>query len=384
VLQIAAHFLQTKPLMQLLLINRFPILLIDESQDTNAALIDALFTVERQRTGTFALGLFGDMMQRIYADGKHDLGRALPTHWKTPAKPVNHRSAKRIVRLGNALRRKVDGQEQVSPAGKAEGHVRLFVARAGANQKPSIERRVRQDMASVTGDRAWLNDKDVTVLALEHQMAASRLGFAQMWQALYSEDRLKRGLIDGDLPGLRLFSERVRPVVQAADRGDRFAVAEALKQHSPLLSRENLLTASDQRAQLARAREAVDALATLIASNPEATFLEVLRLVDKHGLFGTPEALQPFVEKDEPDLVEDGVQEETDEVLAWRAFLEVPYRQIDPYARYIADDQTFDTHHGVKGLEFPRVLVLLDDTEARGFMYSYEKLLGVTPLAQQI
>ena len=51
--------------------------MIDESQDTNSALIDALFDVERRFAGKFALGLFGDMMQRIYSDGKHDLGTAL-------------------------------------------------------------------------------------------------------------------------------------------------------------------------------------------------------------------------------------------------------------------------------------------------------------------
>lgn len=34
------------------------------------------------------------------------------------------------------------------------------------------------------------------------------------------------------------------------------------------------------------------------------------------------------------------------------------------------------THQGVKGLEFPRVMVVIDDSEARGFLFSYEKLFG--------
>ena len=36
-------------------------------------------------------------------------------------------------------------------------------------------------------------------------------------------------------------------------------------------------------------------------------------------------------------------------------------------------------HQGVKGLEFDRVLVIMDDSEARGFLFSYEKLLGAKP-----
>lgn len=57
-------------------------------------------------------------------------------------------------------------------------------------------------------------------------------------------------------------------------------------------------------------------------------------------------------------------------------FLEVPFRQIRPYVEYITHQATFDTHQGVKGLEFPRVLVIMDDTEARGFLFKYEKLFS--------
>ena len=41
----------------------------------------------------------------------------------------------------------------------------------------------------------------------------------------------------------------------------------------------------------------------------------------------------------------------------------------------------FDTHQGVKGLEFDRVLVIIDDSEAKGFMFSYDKLFGVKDLS---
>jgi hypothetical protein len=38
---------------------------------------------------------------------------------------------------------------------------------------------------------------------------------------------------------------------------------------------------------------------------------------------------------------------------------------------------------GVKGREFDRVFVILDDSEARGFMFSYEKLLGAKPFSEE-
>lgn len=42
----------------------------------------------------------------------------------------------------------------------------------------------------------------------------------------------------------------------------------------------------------------------------------------------------------------------------------------------IANNTCFATHQGVKGLEFPRVMVIMDDAQARGFLFSYEKLFG--------
>ena len=44
--------------------------------------------------------------------------------------------------------------------------------------------------------------------------------------------------------------------------------------------------------------------------------------------------------------------------------------------QYISDKSPFGTHQGIKGLQFPRVMVVLDDNEARGFMFSYNKLFG--------
>jgi DNA helicase-2/ATP-dependent DNA helicase PcrA len=49
---------------------------------------------------------------------------------------------------------------------------------------------------------------------------------------------------------------------------------------------------------------------------------------------------------------------------------------MEKYDRYVRGVSQFDTHQGVKGLEFPRVMVIISDDEARGFLFSYEKLFG--------
>ena len=69
--------------------------------------------------------------------------------------------------------------------------------------------------------------------------------------------------------------------------------------------------------------------------------------------------------------------ERDEELQAWDAVLRVPFDQVENYAHYIADTSPFATHQGVKGLEFPNVMVIIDDSGARGFMFNYEKLFGL-------
>ena len=68
--------------------------------------------------------------------------------------------------------------------------------------------------------------------------------------------------------------------------------------------------------------------------------------------------------------------EQDDELAAWREFLMTPFDQIRAYADYVAGTSSFGTHQGVKGLEFPRVMVIISDEEAKGFLFSYDKLFG--------
>jgi DNA helicase-2/ATP-dependent DNA helicase PcrA len=62
---------------------------------------------------------------------------------------------------------------------------------------------------------------------------------------------------------------------------------------------------------------------------------------------------------------------------AWRLALEAPFDQIEKYDHYVRGISQFDTHQGVKGLEFPRVMIVISDEEARGFMFNYGKLMGI-------
>jgi DNA helicase-2/ATP-dependent DNA helicase PcrA len=209
VISIASSFLLEKPLLQKILIRKFPILLIDESQDTKKELIDALFSVQANHSQSFSLGLFGDTMQRIYNDGKENLGQSLPVDWLKPVKKMNHRCPKRVIKLINKIRSAVDNQEQLPRVDKEDGFTHFFIVQNNVANKPKIEANISKRMAEITKDELWTDSiLNVQTLTLEHHMAAKRMGFLELYEPLYKVERFRTGLLDGTLSGIRFFTQR--------------------------------------------------------------------------------------------------------------------------------------------------------------------------------
>ena len=381
VLQLTSHFLTQKPAMQAILAGRYPILLIDESQDTNKHLVDALFAVQVAQKSKFALGLFGDMMQRIYNDGKDGLGDNLPEGWATPGKKINYRCPRRVVTLINKVRSMADKQQQEPRSNAADGFVRLFILPSGVTDKAAVEHAAGRQMATITGDEEWANPKSIKPLTLEHRMAATRMGFLEMFVPLYEVESWRTSFLEGSLPAARFFTEDVLPLVKAKQSGDRFAICRIAKALSPLLTPEAIRAAEDKKAQLQKVTTAIDLLMALWKDGADPTLLDVLHCVGQSTLLAIPESLQanafPGESLDESDPATGGPEDpESERVEAIDKFLKAPFSQVEPFADYLSGKAHFDTHQGVKGLEFDRVMVIMDDEEARGFLFKYEDLFG--------
>jgi len=380
VIKIATHFLQTKPLMQRILIGTFPILLIDESQDTNKSLLEEFFTVQKEHHQHFMLGLFGDTMQRIYMDGKVDLGKKIPDTWATPKKKENHRCPERVVTLINKIRSDYDEEVQ-KPAKEEEGIVRLFIVQADSSaNKEIIEGNISKRMASITDDKQWQGpSNNVKVLTLEHHMAANRSGFADFFIPLYKEDKLKTGLLDGTLPAVSLFSKKVLPLIKSKKSNDDFGVSRIVRKESSLIDKKVLKNSASSISKIKEANKAVNALYKLWDED-EPTLENILKEVYQGKLFPIPEMLLPIAKRlnDEEQITpEEDDDTEVDTIIAaWETALKCKFSSFEEYVRYISDESKFGTHQGIKGLEFPRVMVVLDDNEAHGFLFSYEKLFG--------
>lgn len=369
VIKMSTEFIATEPTMQDILTSKYPILLIDESQDTKKELIDALLIVCEKYGEKFIVGMFGDTMQKIYNDGKDNLAKCIPDNWVKPVKIMNHRSAKRIVTLANSIRSSVDDQKQQARSDAEEGTVRLFIT-SKSNNKEYVEKRVAEMMAQDTGDIGWNDEEDYKSLILEHHMAASRFGFSELYMPLSNSKKFDTSLREGSIPELSILSKLVAPMLVAYRSGNDFEVAKIIRKNSPLLNKEVFITGlNNQVALLRKAEEAVELLMKLWNDGKVPTCLEVLKSIRDTGLFKVGNRVD--------EVLADYSQDENEKITALRTALSAPFYELERYALYVSDNTRFATHQGVKGLEFPRVMVILDDAQARGFLFSYEKLFGV-------
>jgi DNA helicase-2/ATP-dependent DNA helicase PcrA len=229
-------------------------------------------------------------------------------------------------------------------------------------------------MRDITADEAWSEPTSSKTLTIEHRMAAARMHFLEIFTPLYRVDNWRTSLLSGELPATRFFSAQVLPLVNAKLSGDRFAVARVVKARSPLLSAEALRAAGDQRSQLKKATVAIDELMLLWKGDADPPLRAVLRCIAQTGLFELPDILAAHT----ADVPTSQKEEDTedDRFEAVKEFLAAPFSQVSRFATYVAGNAHFGTHQGVKGLEFDRVMVIMDDSDGRSFSFKYESLFG--------
>lgn len=138
---------------------------------------------------------------------------------------------------------------------------------------------------------------------------------------------------------------------------------------SPLLSKKSMsANIGAQQEMLEKAEQASVSLFALWDNDANPLCIEVLKNINASGLYELTERTN--------DILDENYVGDDPKVIALKKALSVPFDEMERYATYVSDSSRFATHQGVKGLEFPRVMVILDDTESRGFLFSYEKLFG--------
>ena len=395
VLHVAAWLLRERPTLQRIVQDQHPLLLIDESQDTMRGVLDALFDLTSVRPGHFALGLLGDHRQRIYADGHADLPSHIPPAWARPALQMNHRSQERIVRLINAIwEADIEGRTQPKTgvaqhprSEKQGGTVRIFVGDTArpTSAKLSAEAECADAMALVTNAVAWTSDqKGFKTLALEHKLGAKRGDFYEVYCGMVLLDK---EAATPDPNGERMGPAMVRPLlggllelaacVRPDGTWDEFAAVAVLRRHDALAKVPNEHTARATR--LAELHQAVSRFAELCRTEG-ALVKQVLAPILEANVLPSDSRLVEAYRDERLPLPEPergaGESKEDRQRRGWQALMNAPWAELARYRTYLGGEAPFATHQVVKGSEFKHVMVVMDDEEAEGNLFSYDKLFG--------
>jgi DNA helicase-2/ATP-dependent DNA helicase PcrA len=395
IIRIATDFLAERPLFRTLLGQQFPFVFVDESQDTQNVVVAALKAVAQQLGSKFCLGFFGDPMQRIYPSGIGSI--SAEQGWAQIAKPENFRCSSTVLAVAKAIR--LGGDNLIQEGGRTyqvdgesrlvEGTARIFVLSADARRN-ELMRKVREFVSTENADDAWKEgpDSNVKLLVIVHRMAASRLGFADLYSAMNDKapTNFSEGFMDGSAWPLRPFETFVMPMVAATTAGREFDAMALLRKHCPLLSRDALSghAVSDL---LSRLRAATHRLRDMLSVDGQTTNREVLTFLRDEELVALDPRLLAYLEVaaapaavGEAEQVEDdagGGDDAAREISSMDLFLACPAKQFIGFRNYIQQQSPFSTQQGVKGAEFEKVMVVLDDDEGTHVQFSYDKFFRV-------
>jgi len=326
---------------------RFPIIFIDEYQDTNAGFANSILQhFLAPRVGPL-IGLFGDSWQKIYGDGS---GLIEHENLRHIDKKANFRSVKDVVEVLKKIR--PDLPQQVKDP-DATGYVAVFHSnqwmgtRRGGNHwagdlTAEVAHRFLEGLRKQLFDEGWDFAPDKTkILMLTHNILAKEQNYSQIASAYtYNESFIKK-----EDPHIEFLVDTVEPACEAFVNGRYGEMFATMGTRSDCIRNHK-----DKRAW---ARD----MNSLIERRENGTIGEVIDLLQKTQRPRLPDK----VKRTETELI-NKTPEEIEESRTMRQINKlrvIPYTELISLALFINDRTPFSTKHGVKGAEFENVLVVL-------------------------
>lgn len=378
IIEIASYLLAERQNFRRLLGVRYPYIFVDEAQDTFVPIVEGL-----NRTCTNAglplVGYFGDPWQQIYDGRAGDF--VPPEGGLTITKVENFRCSPQVIKFLNAFRTDVE-QIPAGPNAALHGSVEVRLVKA---EDPEGERKrysmPQLDRALSAMDQAleswdWAGRDDVIRLFLVRQMIARRLKFTNLQQLFtgpYASQRAQDDFEAGDHYLVKPFIKVVCPLIAAHQKGESRQLIDLLRTSSPTYDPGGPNADRKLKEMIDQSRAHLEALIGLWDSG---TTGGILRYCLEQGLIGRSDRLAEQLARSprQEEFDEEAHNEEKGDWLADR-FLAMPTTELVSYRDFVLENTPYSTQHGVKGEEYPNVLVVFDDVEAAWNQYSFTKLL---------
>ncbi|WP_312486406.1 UvrD-helicase domain-containing protein [Stutzerimonas nitrititolerans] len=347
------------------LTSRYPILFIDEYQDTDEQFFGALRSWFLDRSEGPVIGLFGDHWQKIYGEGcglvEHAALHAID-------KNANFRSASRIVdalnRMRPALRQMVRDPDLMGEARVFHTNLWTGVRRTGqggghwtGDTSAEAAQAYFECLKAQLSAEGWdFSPKITKVLILNHKGIAREQGYSSIPPIFgqFNEPWLKK-----EDPHIKYLADQLEPACAAYEQHRYGEMFGYLASDLPTIMRH-----SDKVAW-------AEAMNTLLHLRMTGTIGDVIDHIASVPQMQLPNA----VLRNEQALQVAGVEPGEDEprrITQLRKLRAVSYKELIALDQFIDGHTPFATKHGVKGAEFENVIVVL----GRGWnQYNFAEML---------
>jgi len=354
---------------QRLFTSRFPVLFIDEYQDTNRLVVDALSSNFLDTNTGPLIGFFGDHWQKIY--GRDACGLIEHDRLVSIGKEANFRSTADIVAVLSEMRPELP---QAPKDPESAGSIVVYHSnnwegerRKGNHWKGDLPAETARAYLESAKDRltaaGWDFAANTTkVLMLTHAVLADEQGYSDLVQAF---DR-RESLLDLEDATMSFLVQTLEPALIAYERNMFGEMFKILAGHAPRIRSH------------AQKTQWVEDLNALIDRRNNDTILDVLTLLRGTQRPKLPEAAERRISSmerlhDNPDSLDEDTTRKAQE---FERIGQVPYRQVTSFAEFINELVPYKTQHSVKGAEYENVLVVL----GRGWnQYNFSDMLEWWP-----
>ncbi len=344
-----------------LLTSIFPIILIDEYQDTNKEWIETIKSHFLGKPNSPLFGFFGDHWQKIYGDG---CGSITHPELTIIGKEANFRSVKPIVDCLNKMRPELPQKVKDE---SIPGQLKVFHTNSWPVSRqtgphwggdlPTEEAHLALEKVknNLEKDDWDFSSQDTKILMLTHRVLAYEQGYSSLPGIFRYNDSFAKK----QNAHIEYFVDILEPTFEAYANKKFGLMFESLGRSVPTI--QNI---SDKT----RWSTVMDKLATLRMT---ATVGEVIDYLRETKI----PRLSSNIERREIEL-ENFNSEDDIEMPAslgeLKSFRDVPYTEVIALRKYLIGYSPFETKHGVKGAEFENVLVVI----GRGWnVYNFSQML---------
>jgi DNA helicase-2/ATP-dependent DNA helicase PcrA len=359
------------PKFQKLLKSKFPIVLIDEYQDTDSNLADSIVANLIDNNSGVMVGLFGDHWQKIYGSSACGLISSKKGKIIEIGKKANFRSDRNIVQCLNRMRPDLP-QAESDPS--SDGTIKVFHSnnwsgvrrdgKGGGHWKDDLpESNVKEYIEKTKGlmcvDGWDMSPEKTKILFLTNNLIANEQNFKNLADCFrYTDDYLKK-----NDKYVQFFLEVIEPTAFSYEQYQYGELLQIKKRNHPQLKCQSDKT------------EWLNILDRVMHARANSTIGDMLNLLMETKIPRVSSKIEES-EKRYNQLVSKPIDEQEEDeakfVKKLSRLRSVEYLELVNLGEYIDEKTPFSTKHGVKGAQFDNVLVVC----GRGWnQYNWNQML---------